>query len=190
MPPPTSQWSSEWRDFYLLVPSREKQTNWERSVLWAGVTNSVPAQRTWLQHLRMTLSHSSIAEVFGELHLTPLEQHWLRHAVFSEALSSINDVCPDLNYLSGYNSPALVKPFLPVLLAENVLERRCLNCVTLDCVVAFFPLKKLLHQTLFHSFCSSFTGVWLRLQKPSLLSRQKVVFLKYFPLPIHLKDAN
>lgn len=53
----------------------------------------------------------------------------MRRAVFSAALTSINDVRPDLNYLSEHSAAALVKPFLEVLLPENVWGKRRLKCV-------------------------------------------------------------
>lgn len=54
----------------------------------------------WLQHLCRTLSHSSIAEVFRELWAAPSEAASIAAVFFSWALSSINGVCPDLNYHS------------------------------------------------------------------------------------------
>lgn len=75
-------------------------------------------------------------------------QHWFEpHCVFSGALSSINDVCPDLNYLGELGCPALIKPFFPVLLPESVGGREsCLKCMeNQDFNWAFFSLKKLFH---------------------------------------------
>lgn len=61
-----------------------------------------------LGRLRVTLSHSAVAQVFWELHLTPLAAALIEAtAVFSGALSPINGVWPDLNYLGGRSSPAL-----------------------------------------------------------------------------------
>lgn len=52
--------------------------------------------------------HSTAAQVFWELHLTPLAAALIEAtAVFSGALSPINGVWPDLNYLGGRSSPAL-----------------------------------------------------------------------------------
>lgn len=52
--------------------------------------------------------HPTVAQVFWELHLTPLAAALIEAtAVFSGALSPINGVWPDLNYLGGRSSPAL-----------------------------------------------------------------------------------
>lgn len=76
--------------------------------------DGLPAGRTWLLRLCVTLSGCTEAQVFWELYLTPLARALIEAAaVFSRALSPINGVWPDLKHLGGRSSSAAVTQFLP-----------------------------------------------------------------------------
>lgn len=95
-PPPCWLWPP-WSDVYLTEPNNP-----------AGLAVVCQRESRDLGRLRVTLSHSAVAQVFWELHLTPLAAALIEAtAVFSGALSPINGVWPDLNYLGGRSSPAL-----------------------------------------------------------------------------------